>query len=538
MSRFIHTLLAFVMLVPTVAPGQAADAPAQAVERERIVLAGALEMHTPAELNQSVAFRYFVPAAPPPTTTLVMIPGLNSGPNTLDILARALVTRGDGLEVWVVPPRATLLQDRRGITASLAEGNPDFALGYYFGGLSIGGHTFHALDQAGMSFAGYWGLDVHLRDIRSVVLEVRRRYPQTNIVLGGHSLGAILAALYAGYDFGRPPGPGPLRTEHGVPAPSPDAGALDLRGMLLIDGVPLGFLPHITPAQYLHGIRFPVHIPGVLALTADDPRQRTEPFTNTADLARPRDDLLFDIIAAYAYLRPEEPSYLPFYPRNALRISNEALLGAILSSEMEPNLFIRATLGTPLGVFRRIPDPAHINPNGLLDLESGSPVPGHTLIEWPADNASPARVNLRELEQAILRPGGDFTQWYLPWRLLVDIGLASQLDTSDAFARQYASLTQVRYTTVPIFVIGAGEGLVRHAGVVDFYRSHIAQSARMIVQIIPGYTHLDLEDAADNPVVPLILRWLNSITRGERTPRDQGNARSPQSPAVHADRQY
>jgi hypothetical protein len=487
------------------------------VMRERLELQGADEPHTPPVLNRVVAFRYFAPDAPAPEATLVLIPGLNSGPNTLDLLARALVASSDArLSVWTVGPRATLLQDRRGIDASLAYQNPDFALAYYYGRFSIDGHTFQPIGPNATPYAAYWGLDVQLRDIRAIVQEARRRFPDAPVFLGGHSLGAIWAALYAGYDFGRAPGPSPVpRLSDGAPAPSPRAGARDLRGLVLLDGVPLGYLPRLSSNQYLDGFAIPgvVRFPGVDQLTATDPRRRVRPFTNTSDLARPQDSILFDVVATYAYLRPHDRSTFPFYPKQKVPITNEALLGSILSDEIQPDLFIRASVGRPLGIFPRVPDPAYVNPKGLLDLERGRPAPGHRLIRWLPYGPNPPAgyVDLRTLEAAILRPGGDFTQWYVPWRLFLDMGLADRLDTSDAFASRYVSLTQVRYTALPVLIIGAGRGLVRQPGDTMFYRRSISTPASEVtVKILRRYTHLDIEDAADNAAVPLIRSWIES----------------------------
>src|SRR5579884_1103646 len=203
-------LLALVLVFPQGRAG--ADALPAGIARERIELAGADEPHTPPHLNRIVAFRYFAPGAGVPEELLVLVPGLNSGPNTFDLLARALTAASGGrLSVWVTEPRGTLLQDRRGIEAALAYRNPDFALAYYYGNFAIDGHRFRPLPRDATPYAAYWGLDVHLRDIRAVVQQARRRFPGAPILLGGHSLGAIMAAMYAAYDFDRVPRPGSPR---------------------------------------------------------------------------------------------------------------------------------------------------------------------------------------------------------------------------------------------------------------------------------------------------------------------------------------
>jgi alpha-beta hydrolase superfamily lysophospholipase len=490
-----------------------AGASPELVSRELVDVPGAVEPHTPAALNRGMAFRYFLPGAPAPSTIVVLIPGLNSGPNTIDILARGLLAaHGPGLEVWIVSPRPTLLQDRRGIEAALAYRHPDFALGYYYGSLEIEGHRFSLLKGPEVPYMAYWGLDVHLRDIFAIVREVRARYPRGRVVLGGHSLGGVLAAAYAGYDFAEIPGSSPTD----APKP-PEIGAAHLAALLFIDGLPMSLPLHLSPNGYLRGLRIPfvsLSIPGVDDLTNPDPQKRVPPFTRTRKLARTRDSILFDVVSVYAYLRPEAPSYFPFYPRRfGLRITNEALAAALLSDQMQPDRLIRANVELPLGIFATVPDETYINPRGLFDLQSGYALPGEALIRLPRPGEGPApRVPIRKLLAAALRPGADFTEWYFPWRLVLDLGLAASLQPGDAFAQRYFRLTHVRDTALPMLILGAGHGLVRSERATEFYRSQVATPRDLItVKIFRDFSHLDIEDADPNPAVPLILTWLESV---------------------------
>jgi hypothetical protein len=508
--RIVVAIGLFFLLSAPSGGAAAATAPA-AIDRDLVNVAGAEEPHTPPALNRALAFRYRWERAPRPGVVLVLIPGLNSGPNTLDILARALIAGfGPELEIWVVAPRATLLQDRRGIDAALAYQNPDFALGYYYSSLQIDGHTFHRVRGIDVPFVAYWGLDVHLRDMRAIVREVQARYPGVAIVLGGHSLGGVFAAAYAGYDFAGVPGadPAPSRA-------APDVGARDLAGLFFLDGLPVRIPLHLSPERYLRGFWAPVigRIPGVDNLTATDARRRSGPFTQNSALARTADSILLDVFSVYAYLRPDDASYVPFYPRRGLAITNEALVAAIFSDQMQPDLFVRASVETPVGVFKRVPDPANINPMGLLDLQTGIPMSGARLIYLPAGDRSPGvRVRLRALLTAILQPGGDFTEWYFPWRVILDVALAAGLDTNDPFSRRYVSLTHMADTDLPMLIIGAGHGLIRSPRQTEFYRSRVSTPPDKIeVHIIPGYSHLDVENADPNPVVPLTLAWLKTL---------------------------
>lgn len=489
-------------------PGETASA----VTRELVDVPGAAEPHTPPQYNRGQAFRYALPGAPAPSMVLVLIPGLNSGPNTFDILARGLLmAHGPGLEAWVTSPRPTLLQDRRGIEAALAYRNPDFALGYYYGSLEIDGHRFSLPKGPEIPFMAYWGLDVHLRDIAAIVREIRRRHPRARVVLGGHSLGGILAAAYAGYDFAEVPGP-----PTAGPAPAPEIGAGQLAGLLFIDGLPLRVPLRITPSRYLHGLRIPFFgaIPGVEQLTDPDPVKRAPPFTKTRRLARTKDSILLDVVSVYAFLRPRSASYFPFYPRRlGLRITNEALAAAIFSDQMQPDALIRADVERPIGIFATVTDETGINPRGLLDLQSGYPAAGDALIHLPDGPQEPRpRVPIRQLLAAILRPGANFTEWYFPWRLVLDLGLAASFEPSDAFARSYIRLTHVRDTRLPMLIIGAGRGLVRSERATEFYRSHVATPPdRVTVKIFRDLSHIDVEDADPNPALPLILTWLDTV---------------------------
>ncbi len=496
----------------SLADSPADGAPAEAVGRDRVDVPGALEPHTPAELNRGVAFRYFLPDAPRPSTVLVLIPGLNSGPNTIDILARGLlVAHGPGLEVWIIAPRPTLLQDRRGVEAALTYQQPDFALGYYYGSLAIGDHQFQMIKGPEVPYMAYWGLDVHLRDIFAIVREVRTRYPDARVVLGGHSLGGVLAAAYAGYDFADVPGSSPSDLRR--PA---EIGAAGLAGLLFIDGLPMPLPLHLSPGRYLHGVHVPFFgtIPGVDNLTDPDPDKRIPPFTRTRNIARTKDSLIFDVVSVYGYLRPDSASYFPFYPRRfGLQITNEALVAALVSDQMQADRLIRANVEQPIGIFAKVPDRTYINHHGLLDLQSGYPAPGEALIRLPRPGERPRpRVPIRMLLRAILRPGADFTEWYFPWRLVLDLGLAASLEPGDAFAQRYFSLNRVRDTALPMLILGAGHGLVRSEGATEFYRSRVATPRdQFTVKIFPEFSHLDIEDSDPNPAVPLILTWLESV---------------------------
>ena len=96
-------LLALLLGAP---PNRRASAAPEDVQRDLVDVAGADEPHTPPALNRAIAFRYHAPQAERPSAALLLVPGLNSGPNSLDLISRALVaTYGPSLEVWAMAMR-------------------------------------------------------------------------------------------------------------------------------------------------------------------------------------------------------------------------------------------------------------------------------------------------------------------------------------------------------------------------------------------------------------------------------------------------
>jgi hypothetical protein len=71
--------------------------------------------------------------------------------------------------------------------------------------------------------------------------------------------------------------------------------------------------------------------------------------------------------------------------------------------------------------------------------------------------------------------------------------------------------------TAPTLAIGSRRGLVSSLDGFSAY-SNMRASAFFSSYVIPGFTHLDIVTAHENPVVPLFNRWLEQVTqlRGRR----------------------
>ncbi|MFD1731090.1 alpha/beta hydrolase [Deinococcus malanensis] len=159
---------------------------------------------TPPALNASITVRY---GAERPRTILLLMPGYLGGAGSFDRLARQIVALDPGVAVWAVDRRGNLLEDH----AALAQTGKAELEAIVRSGLPV-----RPASQLG--FMRDWGLDTTLRDWRVAVLEARSITPE--VYIGGHSMGASLAGLYAAYDFDGQPG------------------YQDVRGLVMLDGTP------------------------------------------------------------------------------------------------------------------------------------------------------------------------------------------------------------------------------------------------------------------------------------------------------------
>ena len=150
---------------------------------------------------------------------LVLNPGTSSSAAYFAPLAKTIVSRSPGWQVWAVERRENLLEDHSVFNrAKRGQARPQEVFDYYLGWLaddSIEPH-FQSIPDSSVGFARDWGMRVQMEDLHRVVKRADRR--GRRIVLGGHSLGGTMTTAYATWDFkGR-------------------AGGRDLSGLVYIDG--------------------------------------------------------------------------------------------------------------------------------------------------------------------------------------------------------------------------------------------------------------------------------------------------------------
>ncbi|HWG85632.1 MAG TPA: hypothetical protein VNT60_09145, partial [Deinococcales bacterium] len=286
--RCLLPLLALVLAACAPAPAAPSSLPSApdpaamaAVRVERVELPGFPEEHTPATLNRAVFLRYRAPGAVGARAVVVFVPGLFGGASGFDRLARGIVALEPGVEAWAVDRRANLLEDHAALREATDRNDPLVAWRHYVrdAGKPAG---FSPVAGGEAPYAGYWGLETAIGDLRVVVTEARRVAPR--VVLAGHSLGATLSAQYAGWDFaGR-------------------AGHEDLAGLVLLDGAPgAGGFASVSEASYRDGSGGPFgsRIAGVRDLEAG----KASPF-----LAAPGFDAAgFARATAAAFLAARDP---------------------------------------------------------------------------------------------------------------------------------------------------------------------------------------------------------------------------------------
>ena len=192
------------MIAITALVGALAVASASASPLKVIWMRGAHAPGTPARYDKVGVLRIGPRTAP---NVLVLEPGTSAGSAYFAPLARWVVSRDPGWQVWAVERRENLLEDqsvldeaKRGTTSVTKLWN------YYQGYLSDPSITSHIqpIPDASVPFAKRWGMAVAVGDLHQVIQ--RARSLGGRVVLGGHSLGGGVVTAYATWNFAGKPG--------------------------------------------------------------------------------------------------------------------------------------------------------------------------------------------------------------------------------------------------------------------------------------------------------------------------------------------
>ena len=431
-------------MVAALALASALALAAPAAARERMITVKAPAAAGPAGFDK-VFVHQFGPARG--RKVLVLMPGTSGGAGNFTLTARHLVKQIKGLQVWAIDRRTQAIEDTGMFKAALAGSATlqqmfDYYLGWIDGATPPSQFVFKD-GPNGYPFARQWGMKVALKDARAVVKLANRR--KRKVVLGGHSLGASLAAAYAAWDFrGRP-------------------GFRDLDGIVLIDGGLLGSFNAFNLQQAKDQLA---------ALATGNP------FLDLLGTGFPESAGLFaEVGAIYARLAPDASatttqgfSQLPAEFNPPFPVTNEALLG---------NAFDRDTSPPNLALL-------HVNAGGLA--AAGDPRP------WVDGGITPAS----RLALTFGQEPANGVEWYFPRRLTIDTNGANQMRRNPVARFLGLRLRHTRRINIPIYAIQTDltEGGVLRGARRLVRRARTRKRQSLLVNAAPVQSHLDPLTAA------------------------------------------
>ena len=417
---------------------------------------------TPDRLNKVGVLKVGPSRAP---NVLILNPGTSASAAYFAPLARTLVKRAKGWQVWAVERRENLLEDHSvadRVKAGRANGRRLFE--YYLGYLTDSSVTDHfvGVPESDVPFARQWGMRVTVEDLNRVVRQAKRLGGK--VVVGGHSLGGSITTAYATWDFnGRP-------------------GARGLAGLVFIDGGS-GPTP-VTPEQ------------------ANQSLQEIEagsPWLAFGGIPAPFAGLFNIVGSTLARTEPNAPAELhdwPLLPANLtapVRTTNLGGYGYALDTETSPPSLAAAQ--AHLGRLAASGDPRGWTRAGEL-----------TPIKRFADMFSGTGL-----------PGRDGTAWYHPRRLTIDSGAVAAGNANPA--QQVLDLRATHGHDLPklrIYAFAASLGAKR---VIDAAKSLARQSSipRRLVTVVnraSTYSHNDPNAAYPrNDFIDRLVPFLARVRR-------------------------
>lgn len=453
---------------------------------------------------------------------LVAQPGILEGAGAFDSVARNTVARaaeqGGHIEFWALDRRSNCLEDRTGI----ASGDQHTAVDYYYRGKQVEGRTFDGyVGNDRLGWMARLGIEQTVRDQYDLLAaelpdqQLRKR----KVLCGGHSLGGVITGYFAAADF------------DGDRTTTADAGFHQCAGYFALDttvstsladlsgsipddtnlpdlglghlgvqaGLDSGVLPRALSAPVLLN-------PETMTLLAIAGLGAVGDPGGEADLPRylPRN---VNIEATNRFLFSEDTAtFLTGSPAvQDFRLSNAAVLGALMDDHSVPLAFLQSSVGffdggpvadknfpatngsdTQPALFgteyKAIPD----RPHGPLytwrnyDRVGDPDDPGYRSADGtPFTDAGKEVTDIRELARSLAEQPLDFTEQYFPTKLVTDL----QLSTAPQVKRLVVHPEGL--TANPTLTVLAGDGLL--AGRVP---------PDLNAVIADGYQHLDVLTAA------------------------------------------
>jgi pimeloyl-ACP methyl ester carboxylesterase len=386
---------------------------------------------------------------------LVLEPGTSAGSAYFVPLAKWIVSKTSGWQVWSVERRENLLEDQSELNL-FKEGKATATqlFDYYLGYLKNPGITqhFQLISNSSVEFAKQWGMNVAVEDLH-VVIDAAKKLGGS-VVLGGHSLGGSVVTAYATWDF------------------SGRAGADALAGLVYIDG---GSAPTPVSTQEATQELQSLNVP------------KNSPWLEFGGIAAPYAGIFNATGSAAALLDPNGPSLgqssglLPADIVPPVRVTNLGQYGFALNAATSPSSLLAAQ--------------AHL---GAGITASGS------VHGWDSTGALTPIKRFATMFSGYPMTNVDGTEWYFPQRLTDDTGAVDDGNANPA--QSVLDLDATMGHDLPknllIYAFGArlgGAGVLEDARVLAG-QSHIPASNLTLVNRQSTYSHNDPAGAYPNNV--------------------------------------
>lgn len=382
---------------------------------------------------------------------LVLLGGREGAAGVFRHTARSLARAADDLQVWAIDPREQNLADLSAFSAGAEQ-----ATEYY-----LGGH-YQVQDPAESLFAAQWGLEVLLEDVRRVVLAASDG-GRRDVVLGGVSVGASAALIYAAWDFDGAPG------------------YRDLAGLAIVDG-------GVHNAYAGAGMEFALPLDAAKGwLGAIEGGAVFENFTSTTLGFGDRPEsaaVWFQLAAQHAIADPHAPAVLadklPEGVRTDRKLTNAGLLGWLVDAQhVHPSYSVHA---------------------GRLE-DTGS---------WTDDG----RTHLETVAEAFAGPRPGAWVWYTLNRVMLDLVAAIDFTESEVTRMLGLRLPHGQAIDVPLYAFQSGltNGTTGQAAATVTANSRIPE---MSLHADSDLTHQDVVYARweDNRFLQTLSQFLRELPR-------------------------
>jgi pimeloyl-ACP methyl ester carboxylesterase len=400
---------------------------------------------------------------------LVLNPGTSASASYFAPLAKTVVEKVKGWQVWAVERRENLLEDHSVLDRAKAGTATGIELfNYYLGWITDDTITTHFefIPDADVAYAREWGMHTEIEDLRIVVKLAKKRGKK--VVVGGHSLGGSITTAYATWDF------------------DGKAGAKGLSGLVFIDGGS-GPTP-VTPEQ---------------ATASLEALQNSTPWLTFGGIPAPFSGLFNATGSLGALLDPDSPSIgqaWPLLPANLkppIPVTNLAQYGYALDTETSPPGLIAAQ--------------AHL---GHL-AASGDP------RGWDQAGEITPIQRFAEMFSGLGLQGLDGTAWYHPQRLTIDSGAvaAGNANPAQDILDVHATHGHDLPRGLRIYAFGAALGgqRVLDAATNLAAQSNIPTRNLTLIDRHETYSHNDPNSASpQNDFVDGLVTFLNQVRRGKR----------------------